>query len=93
VPAKLQLTAEQLRELADLIAGHLRRQNGLLDRRQLAEQIGLSARSVAALVDRGELPPGHLIGGVRRWSWPVVEQFLRDRQGRLRRKGRGIRKT
>jgi excisionase family DNA binding protein len=61
----------------------------LLTRAELAERLQCSERAIASLAQRGELPGGFLVGGLRRWSWPDVLQFLEGRKGRRTRKGRG----
>jgi hypothetical protein len=61
----------------------------LLDRRALAERLGISERGVTSLAGRGELPQGYLIGGVRRWRWEEVLQHLASRRDRRPRRGRG----
>jgi hypothetical protein len=76
--------------LAPKIAKHLHGDVGkLIDLDELAGRIGVSRRGAGGLVARGELPPGFLIGGVRRWDWPDVLKHLSARQGRCRRRGRG----
>jgi hypothetical protein len=87
--------AIDLDALAESIAArvlHLLRdgEDRLLDLPKLAARLDLSPRGTRGLVARNELPPGYLIGGVRRWSWPSVLKFLESRQQRQRRKpGRG----
>jgi hypothetical protein len=62
----------------------------LLDRKALAERLGVGERTVSGLVARGELPPPVLhTGDIARWSWPSVLRFLEGRGGRRPRKGRG----
>ena len=62
----------------------------LLDLPELAARLDLSPRGVRGLVARKELPPGYLIGGIRRWSWPAVLKYLESRQQRqVRRPRRG----
>jgi predicted DNA-binding transcriptional regulator AlpA len=63
----------------------------LIDLEELAARVGVSRRGASGLVARGELPPGNLIGGVRRWDWSEVRKFLATRQGRKTRRGRGRR--
>jgi hypothetical protein len=86
-----------LNRLAEAIADKLAQRAGdlhrLLDRPELARRLGVSERGVTGLANRGELPPGYLIGGVRRWSWPEVLRFLEARSGRRPRRGRGRRKS
>ena len=65
-------------------------QRRLLNRRQLSDRIGISERTVSDLVNRGELPTGYLIGGVRRWEWMAVLKHLGTKQGQQRRRGRGL---
>jgi len=68
---------------------HVERER-LIDVEELAVRLGMSARGVRGLVNRGELPDGYTLGGCRRWNWREVEQFLAGRQGRRnRRTGRG----
>jgi hypothetical protein len=62
----------------------------LLDRMMLAGRLAISERGVTALAGRGELPPGYLIGGVRRWDWGEVLRYLAARATRKRRRGRGM---
>jgi hypothetical protein len=88
------LPDEALDRLADRIAERVAErlrtdQDRLLDLRQLAERLQLSPRGVTGLVARGELPPGDLIGGVRRWAWDEVRKFRAVRRERKPRKGRG----
>jgi len=62
----------------------------LLDREALAERLGIGERTVGAMVARGELPRPLLhTGGIARWHWPQVLQFLAGRQDRRLRRGRG----
>jgi hypothetical protein len=72
--------------LAELLNREARR---LIDRNELAERLAISPRGVTALVSRGELPRGHLIGGVRRWDWAQVLKYLAGRRERQPRCGRG----
>jgi hypothetical protein len=86
-----------LEGLADAIALRLSekldfRGQCLLDRKDLAERLKVSQRGVTALVNRGELPPGIRIGGVRRWDWTEVLRFLAVRGKRKPRRGRGMHK-
>jgi hypothetical protein len=83
----LEALVERLADvvLARLGAAHDR----LLDRRELAERLGMSERGVSGLVARGELPDGYLCGGLRRWDWGQVLKFLESRADRRPRKGRG----
>lgn len=81
--------------LAERLAPLLRAADSsrLLDRRELAERISTSERTVSSMVARQELPPPLVhTSGVSRWSWPQVEQFLLARQGRQLRRGRGRRR-
>jgi predicted DNA-binding transcriptional regulator AlpA len=61
----------------------------LLDRKELAARLGIGERTVGDLVARDELPPGYLIGGVRRWAWAEVVKHLNVYKGHRHRKGRG----
>jgi hypothetical protein len=72
------------------LAEHFGDERRLLNRSQLSARIGISERSVSDVVNRGELPPGYLIGGVRRWEWTAVLNHLGMKQGRQRRRGRGV---
>jgi hypothetical protein len=76
--------------LADAVATRLRAEGErLLDRSALAERLGICERSIGAMAARGDLPPGYLIGGIRRWDWAAVLRHLESRSGRRRRGGRG----
>src|SRR5262249_4578985 len=84
-------------ELAEAVAArlavHLRQDDKrLLDAKSLAERLGISRRGLSGLTARGELPPGYLVGGVRRWEWGEVLRFLSARSDRRPRAGRGRRK-
>jgi predicted DNA-binding transcriptional regulator AlpA len=88
------LSEQDLASLADAIVARLvtqlHEERCLLDRSTLAARLGISERGVSALSSRGELPRGFLIGGVRRWDWDDVRQFLKSRENRTRRRGRGL---
>jgi hypothetical protein len=60
-----------------------------VDGAELARRLNLSPRSIPALAQRGELPAGILVGGVRRWVFGDVVNFLQARQGLRPNKGRG----
>jgi hypothetical protein len=75
--------------VAARVAQHLGESARLLDRAGLANRLRLSERGVTGLVNRGELPPGYLIGGARRWDWAGVLRHLNSRAGRRPRRGRG----
>jgi predicted DNA-binding transcriptional regulator AlpA len=64
----------------------------LLNRRELAERLGLAERSISSMVNAGELPKPYRLGGVVRWSWREVEKYLRASQNQKPRRGRGIRR-
>jgi hypothetical protein len=74
-------------KLADHLGGDRSR---LLGRSELAARLGISQRGLTGLVSRGELPPGYLIGGVRRWDWNDILRFFRGRKKGKPRRGRGI---
>lgn len=84
---------ELVERLSAAVAARLRADaEKLLDRRELAVRLGLSERSISALVSRHELPEPHRLGGTVRWSWPTVERYLAARAGKRPRRGRGIRR-
>jgi hypothetical protein len=84
------LAAAVAERLAPLVSERLRADGeALLKEHQLAERLQLSDRGVRGLVARGELPPGFLVGGVRRWDWAEVVKHLHARGGRRPRRGRG----
>jgi hypothetical protein len=57
---------------------------------ELARRLELKEETARKLAYRGELPPGVLIGGSRRWEWSEVCAFLKARQGlKPRHQGRG----
>ena len=91
----MSLDTPELERLAALIAARVfdclhAEHHRLLDRRGLADRLGVSERGVTGLVSRGELPAGYLIGGVRRWQWEEVLRYLAARAKRRPRRGRGI---
>jgi predicted DNA-binding transcriptional regulator AlpA len=88
------LYTANVEQLAAALARHLAARlpdpERLLDRPQLAERLGVSERTVGALVARKELPEPLLhTGGIARWSWPEVERYLAARRERTLRRGRG----
>jgi predicted DNA-binding transcriptional regulator AlpA len=93
----VSLEDADLDALADRIADRLAQRLGtadrLISRPELAKRLGVSERGVTGLASRGELPPGFLIGGVRRWSWAQVVRYLESRSGRRRQRGRGRRRS
>lgn len=46
-----------------------------LNKEQLAQQLGMSARTIDNLVRRNELPPGVRMGRQYYWSRTVVDRF------------------
>src|SRR5579871_6305611 len=77
-------------QLADAVAARLSTERDrVIDRRELARRLDVSERAASAMAARGDIPPGYLIGGVRRWNWREVLKFLEARSGRKPRKGRG----
>ena len=53
--------------------------DGLLNKRQLAQKLGVSARSIDAWMKLGRLPYIKIGGGQRgtvRFSWPAVKKSL-----------------
>ena len=50
----------------------------MLTKRDWQRILGVSPRTVARLIAGGELPPGRMVGGMRRWSIAEVEQFLKS---------------
>jgi predicted DNA-binding transcriptional regulator AlpA len=94
--ASTALNLEALVEqLADQIAAKLyAEQRRLLDRKALAELLGVAERTIGSMVARGELPEPLLhTAGVVRWDWDMVKKYLADRQGRKLRRGRGLRRS
>lgn len=85
---------EIARRVAEHLAPLLRSDpDRLLDRRELAQRLGVAERTITAMTARHELPPPLLgTAGTVRWCWAQVEKHLVSRQGRPRRKGRGIRR-
>jgi excisionase family DNA binding protein len=89
-PGPLDLSA-LAQTIADRLAEKLRTESThLLDRRELANRLRISERTVSALTQRNELPAGYLFGGVRRWDWSEVLRYLASRPKVRRRRGRGI---
>jgi excisionase family DNA binding protein len=77
--------------IAKRLAEHLHAdRDRLLDRKQLAERLGLGERTISALVARKELPEPIRLGGSVRWDWTEVLRFLAARKQRKPRRGRGI---
>jgi hypothetical protein len=60
-----------------------------VDVTELARRLDLSPRTIPVLAQRGELPAGIMVGGVRRWVFGDVVNFLQSRQGLRQSKGRG----
>jgi predicted DNA-binding transcriptional regulator AlpA len=94
-PGGLTLDDVMLERLAEAIAERLAERlhtsaQRLLDRPQLAAFLGISERTISALVQRQELPSGYLLGGARRWDLAEVMRYLTARAQRRRRRGRGI---
>lgn len=76
--------------LADRLVARLHAEKDrLLDRHELATRLGMSERAVGSMASRGEIPPGFLIGGLRRWNWNAVLHHLESRTCRRPRGGRG----
>lgn len=52
----------------------------LINRKQLAEMLGIHERSVPNLVESGDLPKPLAIRGSRRWMWSRVLEHIDARQ-------------
>jgi excisionase family DNA binding protein len=91
--AAVPFSLDLINLIADRVADRLRAdRDRLVNIEEAAERLGVSVRGVYHLVARGQLPEGYRIGGVRRWDWGEVLKFLRSREGRVPRRGRGRRR-
>lgn len=89
----LSLDHAALNRLADIVTGKLAERlrldrDRMLDINQLAERVGMSVSGVKGLVKRRELPEGYEVGGLRKWLWREVENFIVHNR-RKHRKRRG----
>jgi predicted DNA-binding transcriptional regulator AlpA len=91
--AAVPLSLDLITLIADRVAERLRLdRDRLLDIEEVAGRLGVSVRGVYHLVARDQFPEGYRIGGIRRWDWGEVLKFLRSREGRVPRRGRGRRR-
>lgn len=51
-----------------------------MNRRELAEYLGISQQSVQNFAKRGELPQGIKIGDCRRWNIAEVDFYLKNKK-------------
>ncbi len=51
----------------------------LIDVREVAQLLGVSARQVYRLKDAGAIPHPIKLGGCVRWSRPAILEFIEDR--------------
>lgn len=50
----------------------------LLNLREVAEFMNCGKRTIPRLVDSGVMPQGMKIGGLRRWSLQILQQWVAD---------------
>jgi predicted DNA-binding transcriptional regulator AlpA len=61
------------------------------DARAVGQVLGYSWRTVLRHADRGLIPSGHKLGGLRRWDMAEIEAFIAGGCKPVKASGKGVR--